>query len=96
MLYQPNLAKAVGSHLLAKRIQQLQPVAHVFGHTHFNWDSVIDGIRYIQRPLAYPKERRYAFDCCLKLCMLSQLMHVQCGGISFQPRSLPAAVASGM
>lgn len=60
MLYQPNLAKAVGSQLLAKRVQQLKPVAHVFGHTHFNWDCTIDGTRYIQRPLAYPKERRYA------------------------------------
>ena len=59
MLYQPNLAKAVGSQLLAKRIQQLRPVAHIFGHTHFNWDCIIDGTRYIQRPLAYPKERRY-------------------------------------
>ena len=58
MLYQPNLAKAAGSDLLAKRICQLRPIAHVFGHTHFNWDCSIDGVRYIQRPLAYPKERR--------------------------------------
>lgn len=58
MLYQPNLAKAAGSNFLARRIQQLKPVAHVFGHTHFNWDCSIDGVRYIQRPLAYPKERR--------------------------------------
>lgn len=58
MLYQPNLAKAVGSQMLAKRIEQLRPVAHIFGHTHFNWDCTIDGTRYIQRPLAYPRERR--------------------------------------
>lgn len=58
MLFQPNLAKAVGSQLLAKRVQQLKPAAHIFGHTHFNWDCTIDGTRYIQRPLAYPKERR--------------------------------------
>ncbi|KAL3153387.1 hypothetical protein ABBQ38_011726 [Trebouxia sp. C0009 RCD-2024] len=58
MLYQPNLAKAAGSNFLATRIQQLKPVAHVFGHTHFNWDCSIDGVRYLQRPLAYPKERR--------------------------------------
>ena len=62
MLYQPNLAKAAGSNLLAERIRQLKPIAHVFGHTHFNWDCSIDGVRYLQRPLAYPKERRSA--CC--------------------------------
>lgn len=29
---------------------------HVFGHTHFGWDHVIDGIRYIQAPVSYPSE----------------------------------------
>lgn len=27
------------------------------GHTHFEWDCDIDGVRYIQKPLAYPKVR---------------------------------------
>lgn len=58
MLYQPNLAKAAGSDFLAKRMQQIQPTAHIFGHTHFNWDATNDGVRYIQRPLGYPQERR--------------------------------------
>ena len=76
MLYQPNLAKAVGSQLLAKRIQQLRPVAHVFGHTHFNWDSTIDGVRYVQRPLAYPKERRCAAEIP-KIFKLSVWCHMR-------------------
>lgn len=31
--YYPNLSKASGSDYLAKRVQQLRPTAHVFGHT---------------------------------------------------------------
>eukprot|EP00884_Botryococcus_braunii_P009223 jgi/Botrbrau1/18301/Bobra.0179s0030.1 len=58
MLYQPNLAKAVGSDFLFRRIQELRPLAHVFGHTHFAWDTNIQGVRYLQWPLAYPRERR--------------------------------------
>ena len=60
MLYQPNLPKAAGSDFLAARIKQLRPLAHVFGHTHFPWDAMIDGTRYCQWPLGYPRERRYS------------------------------------
>ncbi|KAK9803536.1 hypothetical protein WJX73_005589 [Symbiochloris irregularis] len=59
MLFQPNLAKAVGSNFLEPRIRKLRPVAHVFGHTHFLWDAEIDGVRYCQAPLAYPRERQH-------------------------------------
>lgn len=31
---------------------------HVFGHTHFGWDAVLDGVRYIQAALCYPQERK--------------------------------------
>lgn len=31
--YYPNLSKASGSDYLAKRVQRLRPLAHVFGHT---------------------------------------------------------------
>ena len=31
MLFQPNLAKAAGSDYIAKRIEELRPMAHVFG-----------------------------------------------------------------
>jgi hypothetical protein len=58
MLFQPNLAKAVGSNYLAQRIQELQPVAHVFGHTHFLWDATIKSVRYVQWCLGTPKEQR--------------------------------------
>jgi len=56
-LYLQCLAKASGSDPLAERVQSLSPDMHLFGHTHFSWDQRIDGIRYVQAPLCYPKER---------------------------------------
>eukprot|EP00897_Mesotaenium_endlicherianum_P004069 jgi/Mesen1/3690/ME000202S02780 len=64
MLFYPNLPKVVGSNWLEARVRALHgplgspSACHVFGHTHFSWDAVLDGIRYIQAPLAYPKERK--------------------------------------
>ncbi|EIE23640.1 Metallo-dependent phosphatase, partial [Coccomyxa subellipsoidea C-169] len=62
MLFQPNLAKAVGSDYIQRRIEELRPMAHIFGHTHFAWDTVVDGVRYVQWPLAYPQERKRRHD----------------------------------
>ncbi|XP_057772659.1 uncharacterized protein LOC130992147 isoform X2 [Salvia miltiorrhiza] len=64
MLFYPNLPKVIGSKYLEKRIRAIHgaegrlPACHVFGHTHFCWDAVLEGIRYIQAPLAYPRERK--------------------------------------
>lgn len=58
MLFFPNLAKAVGSNYLKKRVETLAPTCHVFGHTHFAWDTTIRNTRYLQVPLAKPTERR--------------------------------------
>ncbi|CAI6006901.1 unnamed protein product, partial [Closterium sp. NIES-64] len=50
MLLYPNLAKMAGSHWLEARVRSVHgphggPTAcHVFGHTHFHWDSWVDGI----------------------------------------------------
>jgi hypothetical protein len=57
-LFFPSLAKASGSTFLAGRIERLRPDLHVFGHTHFGWDSTLDGVRYIQAPLSNPNERK--------------------------------------
>ena len=60
MLFQPNLAKAAGSDFVQRRVEELRPCAHVFGHTHFSWDATYSGVRYVQWPLAYPQERQCA------------------------------------
>lgn len=58
-LYFPNLAKAVGSDYLGRRVfEEVRPDCHVYGHTHFTQDTVKDGIRFVQWPLGYPKEQR--------------------------------------
>lgn len=56
-LHFPNLAKACGSDYVATRVKKLAPAVHVYGHTHFTQDSVIDGVRYVQWPLGYPRDQ---------------------------------------
>lgn len=52
MLFYPNLPKIIGSDFLETRIRSIHSVkgnasaCHVFGHTHFCWDTILDGIRY--------------------------------------------------
>ncbi|KAL0385234.1 UNVERIFIED_CONTAM: hypothetical protein Sradi_2917700 [Sesamum radiatum] len=64
MLFYPNLPKIIGSKYLETRIRAIhgaegrQSACHVFGHTHFCWDAILNGIRYVQAPLAYPRERK--------------------------------------
>lgn len=61
MLFYPKLPKIIGSDCLERRIRSIHgtegdgSACHVFGHTHFCWDAVIDGVRYVQAPLAYPR-----------------------------------------
>jgi hypothetical protein len=54
MLFYPKLPKIIGSDFLEDRIRSIHGAqglrdassCHVFGHTHFCWDAVVDGIRY--------------------------------------------------
>eukprot|EP00325_Prymnesiales_sp_UTEX-LB-985_P030181 CAMPEP_0174740036 /NCGR_PEP_ID=MMETSP1094-20130205/72611_1 /TAXON_ID=156173 /ORGANISM="Chrysochromulina brevifilum, Strain UTEX LB 985" /LENGTH=385 /DNA_ID=CAMNT_0015943671 /DNA_START=63 /DNA_END=1217 /DNA_ORIENTATION=+ len=57
-LVYPDLMKAAGSKPLGRRVSDLHPNVHLFGHSHFGWDATLDdGIRYVQAPLATPNER---------------------------------------
>lgn len=53
MLFYPNLPKVVGSDFLEARVRMIHgaegnPLAwHVFGHTHFCWDTTLDGVRLV-------------------------------------------------
>ena len=55
-LFYPHLSKVVGSDYLRRRVVDLAPDVHLFGHTHFSWDQTLDGVRYVQCCLAYPSE----------------------------------------
>ena len=52
----------------AARRASLQPDVHVFGHTHFGWDATLDGTRYVQACLAYPRERRDRLTTVAAVC----------------------------
>ena len=42
-LFFPNLVKASGSVPLGQRVAALKPDVHIFGHSHFSWDTTING-----------------------------------------------------
>lgn len=52
-----GLPKVAGCAALDEQIRSLKSGIHIFGHSHISCDRVIDGIRYIQNPLRYPRER---------------------------------------
>lgn len=57
-LFQPNLTQIVGSDFIRKRLEQLSPDLHIFGHSHFPWDMTLgDGVRYRSWPLGTPAEQ---------------------------------------
>jgi predicted phosphohydrolase len=79
-LYYPHLVKASGSVPLAKRIEALKPDIHLFGHTHFAWDTEIKGTRYIQAPLAAPLERHRRLRTVCFNAFMTEMKIIEKGG----------------
>ena len=52
-----SLPKVAGCNLIERQIRELKSVIHVFGHSHINRYCVLEGVRYVQNVLSYPKER---------------------------------------
>jgi len=52
-----GLAKVAGCSLIESQIRALGSIIHIFGHSHINRDYQIEGVRYVQNALSYPKER---------------------------------------
>lgn len=52
-----GLPKVAGCTGIDEQIRRLHSRIHIFGHSHISCDRVIDGVRYIQNPLRYPRER---------------------------------------
>jgi hypothetical protein len=53
-----GLPKVAGCTSIDGQIRRLNSKLHVFGHSHINYDCVIEGVRYVQNALAYPNEHR--------------------------------------
>jgi hypothetical protein len=47
--------QVMGSKKLDAQLRQLKSKVHVFGHSHINWNQIIDGVHYVQRALRYPR-----------------------------------------
>ncbi|KAJ8602512.1 hypothetical protein CTAYLR_001279 [Chrysophaeum taylorii] len=54
----PGLAQAVGCTRLDLQIRAItpKPKVHIFGHSHMNCSTMIDGVRYVQHALGYQHE----------------------------------------
>jgi len=53
------LPHVAGSEKLDRQIRAIGSAIHVFGHSHINRDQTIEGVRYVQHALLYPKEREW-------------------------------------
>lgn len=53
-----GLSRVAGSAHIERQIRALGARVHLFGHSHIRRDMVLDGVRYVQNALGYPRERR--------------------------------------
>jgi len=52
------LYPVLGSARLESQLRKLNPIIHVYGHSHVNRHVKIDGVSYINNALGYPREAR--------------------------------------
>lgn len=51
-----GLPLVAGAQGLDRQIRALKAAIHVFGHSHIDYDQVIDGVRYVHSVFGYPEE----------------------------------------
>ncbi|RZL04106.1 MAG: metallophosphoesterase [Rubrivivax sp.] len=54
------LYPVLGSSALDGQVRALNPLMHVYGHSHVNRSVVMDGLRYVNNAFGYPGETRIA------------------------------------
>lgn len=69
-----GLPQVSGCLSLETQIRTLKSMIHVFGHSHISCDRTIDGVRYVQNALRYPKERTSA-SFPIKMIWNSEMLH---------------------
>jgi Calcineurin-like phosphoesterase len=52
-----KLSLVVGDPAIDEQLRALGSSVHVFGHTHWQADTTIEGVRYIQNPIGHSRER---------------------------------------
>jgi hypothetical protein len=52
-----GLPRVAGCAGLDAQLRRVGSRAHVFGHSHIDCDREIDGVRYVQNALRYPRDR---------------------------------------
>jgi hypothetical protein len=55
-----GLPQVAGALALDRQIRALNAVTHVFGHSHIDFDQVIEGVRYIHHAFDYPREKGWS------------------------------------
>ena len=51
-----GLPLVAGAPALDRQVRALNAVIHIFGHSHIDFDQVIEGIRYVHHAFDYPRE----------------------------------------
>lgn len=54
------LYPVLGSSLLDRQIRRIGATIHLYGHSHVNNQTTIDGVTYINNAFGYPIERAFA------------------------------------
>ncbi len=62
MLRFKGLPLVAGAPALDRQIRALNAVIHVFGHSHINFDRVIEGVRYVHHVFDYPRGAGWSKD----------------------------------
>lgn len=57
-----GLPLVAGAPALDRQIRALNAMTHVFGHSHIDFDQVIEGVRYIHHAFGYPREGKGVKD----------------------------------
>ncbi|MBT3346088.1 MAG: metallophosphoesterase [Gemmatimonadetes bacterium] len=81
------LPRVAGTALLEKQLRASGSALHLFGHTHIPCDKAIEGVRYVNAPLGYPRERARWGREGIRLLLLSEDAQRLDGGFVASPPS---------
>ena len=57
-----GLPLVAGAPALDRQVRALNAVIHIFGHSHIDFDQVIEGIRYVHHAFDYPRGKEWSKD----------------------------------